>query len=42
LPDAGRRAELVRQSMAKSAAELKCRFASNSMPRGYRRRVARR
>jgi hypothetical protein len=26
---------LVRYSMAKSAAKLKCRFASNSMPQGY-------
>jgi hypothetical protein len=25
------------QSMAKSAEKLKCRFASNSMPRGYGR-----
>ena len=32
---AGRGPSLVRQSMAKSTAELKCRFALNSMPDGY-------
>jgi hypothetical protein len=32
---AGRGPSLVRRSMAKWAAELKCRFALNSMPDGY-------
>jgi hypothetical protein len=30
-------AKFVRESMAKSAVELKCRFALNSMPQGYGR-----
>jgi hypothetical protein len=32
---AGPGLNFMRRSMAKSAAKLKCRFASNSMPQGY-------